>query len=653
MSHRDMQAYEPALEAFQAGYEWASNTNQVHRALIAQVAMAEVLNQMGRPEESLSMLSEVLSAEESAHNPDTRLHAHLVSAQSEQQLGRLDRAMQIVQNGLPLAHKLGSKRRTRELELKRLAIEEQMGGYNNISEAQALVDEIRADSKTEILQPALNLLARLQASAGNYAEAYRLTMEVRDAQFDEMRNTDHRKLALLEVANELGRSERARLMAQAAEREMRASSERNRLMGIVGAILFLAALAVALFDYLRRRERQQGLVYRENSVQLEAQVAERTNELEDNMVKRMRAEEETRALEAELAESEKMRSLGQLTGGVAHDFNNLLTVVTAAAELLEENPNKSADERSKLLHAILGAAKSGREINSGLLAYARRQQLVPEPIMLNEFLANSRLMFQQTLGEGMSLTIDSDPLVILADHGQLTAAIMNLLTNAREASLGRGEVQINATSVKRQHTQMAAISIRDFGRGMTQQEAKRATEPFYSTKDGSLASGLGLSRVYGFVQQSGGTVTIESQVSEGTNIVLEFPVHVGQAIPTVQSAIKQSTELSILLVDDNQQVRHLVQEMLENLGHEVITSHNGEDALARVSEQDFELLVTDVLMPGRLSGPELARAIHDIKPELPILMISGFAEAPDLDFPLLSKPFSLDELKNAINQVAA
>jgi len=637
--------------AFKAGYEWANATQQSHRAFIAQIAMAGVLNEMGRPEEGQAMLAPALADSGAGQNPDSRLHALLIAADSQQLLGNLDLAMQIVQSGVPLARQMGSQRRSLELELKRLQIENAMGGYNSLPATQILVDTLRSGGKSELLQPALNLLARIQASNGNYAQAYELTREVSEAEFDAMRSTDHRKLALLEVTNQLGRSEREKLVAQAAARELQASAERNRLMGVMGGLFFLFAIAIALFDHLRRRERQQGLAYLANSAQLEAKVAERTRELEDNMVQRMRAEEERRGLEQELAQSERMRSLGQLTGGVAHDFNNLLTVVTAAAELLEENPNKPIDERHKLLQAILGAAKSGREINTGLLAYARRQQLTPEPIVLDSFLQGARLIFQQTLGEGMRLHIKSEPLTILADHGQLMTAVMNLLTNAREASAGRGDVYITVSPSTESDKDLACLSIRDTGRGMTKQETARAVEPFYSTKQGTLASGLGLSRVYGFVQQSGGIVKIDSQVGKGTNILLEFPVHTGEPSTAALGKATTTEGIRVMLVDDNPDVRHLVQKMLETLGHVVTTSDNGEHAKQALQTLPVDLLVTDVLMPGKLSGSDLANSVKTLLPELPILMISGFAEAPDLDFPLLSKPFSLAELDEAIQSV--
>ena len=263
------------------------------------------------------------------------------------------------------------------------------------------------------------------------------------------------------------------------------------------------------------------------------------------------------------------------------------------------------------------------------------------------------MLFQRTLGEQMILEISARPLAILADWGQLSTAMMNLLSNAREASASRGVVSIDIRAGDEMTAPTAIIEVRDQGRGMSEAEVARAIEPFYSTKEATIATGLGLSRVYGFVEQSGGTLKITSAPGDGTSVTLVFPVAAdGEGSDALVHDFRLWS-LRVLLVDDNRAVRGMVAKMLSSLGHVVSTAASGEEALRMLEEEPPELLITDVLMPGELGGNDLARAARERQPDLPVLMISGFAEAPELDYPLLSKPFRMTDLEKALRTLLA
>ena len=652
MSYRAQGEYPLALQAFQEGYDWAVATGQAHRALIAQVAMATVLQRMERQEEALTMITGLLAEPVAGQNPDTRLHAYQIAGDVLRAQGQLQQAVAYLEAGAAMAKEFGSETRWGGLELVRLQVLEELNQQAEaLAPARELVAFLQQQTAKVGLRSALMLLARLERHAGNLAAAYANSEAVLAMESTQQGAEDHRKLALLEVANELQAADRELAMAQAAQRELRANAERNQLIGWGGALLFVLTLAVVFFDLQRRKQRRKADAHRENSKQLAVQVQQRTREVEEGTLQRMRIEEARKQLELEVIEQDRMRSLGQLTGGVAHDFNNLLTVVSGSAELLFYEPSMPVRERQELVSAILEAATTGGEITTGLLAYARRQLLSPEPISLRKFFARAQTIFQQTLGEGMTLKTDIQDAVILADHGQLMAALLNVLTNAREASDGRGVVELRTLEVIDHGVALAQISIRDFGCGMDPQQAQRATEPFYSTKQDSVARGLGLSRVYGFVQQSGGEMEIHSAPERGTNVLLNFPIS-GATEPQAPAPLYAQHKIGrVLLVDDNADVRATVAHLLESLGHTVTTAADGESALRMLAAEGTDLLVTDVLMPGRYTGAELARRVRTLHPDLPVLMISGFAEAPELEFPMLAKPFSVDDLKLMIDSL--
>ncbi|MGI9325743.1 MAG: tetratricopeptide repeat protein [Pseudomonadales bacterium] len=649
LAYRESGDHEIALQSFREGLEWAESTAQSHRTFIGQVEVANTLNQLERARESINLLEPALNDTTTARDPDTLIHAHLAIGTAEVAIENYERAIQYLRKGLALAEEYTNPRRYGQLRLVLIEALNSLGRSDQaLAEAKDLSVLLRESQPNDELDDALDLLARLEADSGNYEEALRHHIEARRMSEQAQGASFERKLILLEVSDQIERANRESVLAQAQAKTLQAQAGRNRVIAVGGAIFLFGALVLFALDQNRRRKKRELVEHLHNSELLEQLVERRTSALEEQMTERMRGEEDRRKLEQELAEGDKLRSLGQLTGGVAHDFNNLLTVVSGAADLLEHDPDMPVAKRRELVRAILEAAESGSEINIGLLAYARQQRLNPELIDLEEFFEKSRSLFQRTLGEGMVLEVSAASLTIEVDGGQLATAIINLLTNAREASDSRGKVLITVAQNTEGAPDNAAITVRDWGCGMTDSETTKAIEPFYSTKDATIVSGLGLSRVYGFVQQSGGHLEIKSEPTTGTTVTLTFPITSKLEQNEKSSNSTRTQHLRILLVDDNGEVGNMVEKMLESLGHFVITAKDGEQALRLLEQDKPDLLITDVLMPGELGGKELAQEVRSREPQIPILMISGFAEAADLDFPLLAKPFRLEDLDAAL-----
>ena len=650
VSYMESGSPEMALDAFREGFEWAESTGQEHRAFIGRIEMANALAELERWQESIDLLEPALHDAGVERDPDSHMHALLAYSRAEMAIGNIDDALKTLSKGLELARQYQNTRRLRQLTLARI---EGLGFANRvdqaIAEGQVLVAQLQDAQPNDELDDALDLLSRLQAKAGDYTDAYRNLVEARDLREASRGRSFARKLTLIEVADRLEFAERERQFAEERAQALGTIVRKNRQINLAVRIALILTAAAVFLTWRIRTHAAASAKHQRKSADLEGLVEQRNKALEDQMVHRMRGDEELRNLEEQLAETEKLRALGQLTGGIAHDFNNLMTVVSGAAELLESAPDMDREDRAELVGAIRKATDTGQKINAGLLAYAKRQKLTPEPINIEGYLSDSRPLFQGTVGEQMTLEINGLPLTIAADKGQLTTAIINLLLNARDASGSVGHVSIEVEHLEDEAA--ARLSVRDSGCGMTEEEAARATEPFYSTKETTLASGLGLSRVYGFVRQSGGQVTIDSKPGKGTVVSLVFPITEDSPVSSEPPFATSSQPLRVLLVDDNKEVRDMVKAMLENLGHEVDTAASGKVALEKLKQVVPDLLISDILMPGEIGGRELARAARNQHPQLPILMISGFAEAQGLDVPLLTKPFTLADLASAIGQL--
>ena len=377
--------------------------------------------------------------------------------------------------------------------------------------------------------------------------------------------------------------------------------------------------------------------------------------------------------------SEKMQSatrldaIGQLTGGIAHDFNNLLTVIMGSADLLKVRL-KDNEPMLKLVDMNRGAAERGRDLVSQLLAFARRQTLDPTATDVVALIKDAKPLLERVIGEQYSLSIDIEPDLWLAevDPAKLDSALMNLCINARDAcqpGMGRIVVDVRkatlddpyvATQADGLQGEFIVLSVSDNGSGMSPEVMRRAIEPFYSTKalEGRTGAGLGLSMAYGFVKQSGGSLQIYSEEGTGTTVRLYLPrsYEVGEEIAPPQEELRLSRPLDILVVEDDPRVQDNSMAMLEALGHRPVTVSTGLEAvrLLEARNQGFDLLFTDIVLPGGMSGFDLATTANKRWPELPILFCSGYTHGALDDHALLargkmlSKPYTLAELSRGL-----
>ncbi|MBK5411011.1 PAS domain S-box protein [Pseudomonas sp. TH34] len=378
----------------------------------------------------------------------------------------------------------------------------------------------------------------------------------------------------------------------------------------------------------------------------------------------VQAQQEIKETREALFQAQKMESLGQLTGGIAHDFNNLLMVILGSLELAKKRVPQDSRTYSLLNNAIAGAQR-GATLTQRMLAFARRQELDPQPVDVGDLIRNMSDLLSRMLGAGISVDTQF-PLVlrpVLVDMSQLEMAVMNLVINARDAMEGRGRILISAREDSfpgrpDDSERLICIAVIDTGPGMNDATLQRAMEPFFTTKGAGKGTGLGLSMVHGLAAQSQGHFVLKSKEGEGTTAELWLPVAV---MDTTQSAAVASTantpaashqqSLEILLVDDDPLVLISTGAMLEDLGHHVVAAADGHAALAFLAQGTrFDLVITDMAMPD-MTGIELAGNIEALYPKIPIILSSGFAEISlNLKTTLtrLPKPFDQSALAKVI-----
>jgi len=382
---------------------------------------------------------------------------------------------------------------------------------------------------------------------------------------------------------------------------------------------------------------------------------------------------EQRRLEAQLRAAQKMEAVGLLAGGVAHDFNNLLTAIKGFASLLQMTMGPD-DESHEFVDEIVKASDRAAGLTSQLLAFSRRQLRRPERIDLNARVRDLERMLRLLVSEGGGLELRLDPTLGLvhADPGQVEQIVLNLAVNARDAIAGRpgGRITIATSNValrdefKRWRVEPAPgeyvrLDVRDNGVGMDAATQARIFEPFFSTKASGHGTGLGLATVYGIAKQSGGYVWVQSAMGEGSTFSVYLP-RAADALPAVDDASHPVHQGDVvLLVEDEDGVRRVARRALELNGFRVIDAADGARAVELVrATPSIGLLVTDVMMPGML-GPEVADAVHEIVPGLPVLYMSGHAEEVaragliDPSIPFLAKPFSPDRLVEKVREVLA
>ncbi|MGI9607051.1 MAG: response regulator [Acidimicrobiales bacterium] len=375
-----------------------------------------------------------------------------------------------------------------------------------------------------------------------------------------------------------------------------------------------------------------------------------------------------RLTEQQLQQTQKMEAVGQLTAGVAHDFNNLLTVVLGNLELADAMVDDPRIARA--LATATRAANQGAELTHQLLTVGRRAMLDPTPLDPNEVVRSLRDLLQRTLPEisDIELVLDDEATLVRADRAQLESALLNLAINARDARPIDGRITISTRAIlitpeaARSGTDPGSyvgITISDAGVGMTTDVATRACEPFYSTKTEGEGSGLGLAMVDGFVRQSGGFLDIESVTGLGTSITIHLPsaVEIGLQPQRGDCAFSHhDAGRRALLVDDRDDVREVLAGQLTSLGFDVVDVADADAALDMLKTADaIDLVVTDVVMPGPLQGPELVERIREHHPDVGTLLVSGYPKSAvdsellsDSRVPMLQKPFSTAEFEAAI-----
>jgi signal transduction histidine kinase/CheY-like chemotaxis protein len=390
---------------------------------------------------------------------------------------------------------------------------------------------------------------------------------------------------------------------------------------------------------------------------LEQRVEERSNDLMKEVAAREKAQDQLR-------QAQKMETIGQLTGGVAHDFNNLLMAVMGNLDLLRKR--MPDDPRLKrLVDGAMQGAERGASLTQRLLAFARQQDLKAVAVDLGALVRGMSDLLERSLGPRVALRLDipDDLPRAQIDPNQLELAILNLAINARDAMQDGGSIDIK---VKKHRVgkgdpilkpgDYLKVSIIDNGAGMSPETLKKAIEPFFSTKPVGKGTGLGLSMVHGLAVQLGGTLDLSSVVGKGTTATLVLPVtdRKPEAADTANVMRHAARSAVILFVDDDPLIAMSTTEMLEDLGHRVIPATSGRHALEILkSDEPLDLMMTDHMMPG-MTGIELAAYSREMRPSLPVLLATGYADLPEgaqLDLPRLAKPYHQDQLRDRLDQL--
>ena len=428
-----------------------------------------------------------------------------------------------------------------------------------------------------------------------------------------------------------------------------------------GGIALLAALAALAIFVLTAAH---GAVTRANEA-----LKDRANDLAIANEALTREMEERAKAEEALRQGQKMEALGKLTGGVAHDFNNLLMVASGGLELLDRT--EDPDRRRKLKDGIREAVDRGSRLTRQLLAFSRRSPLNAEVVNLGQRLDSLRVLLDRSLREDISVRISwpTNLWPVEIDPGEFDVALLNIAVNARDAMPKGGEIRIaarNLAGLDRDDLSgdFVELTVTDQGEGMPAEIASQVFEPFFTTKAVGQGTGLGLSQVYGFVRASGGRATIHSEIGEGTTITLLFP-RATTATPAVDQiasepakVLPEGKDRRILLVDDDDSVAAAVEAMLEELGYGVVRAADALSALSALDrDRRFDIVLSDMVMPGDMNGIELAREITRRYEDLPVVLSTGYSDAAAAavreHVRLLAKPYRLEALAAELNAAVA
>ena len=388
------------------------------------------------------------------------------------------------------------------------------------------------------------------------------------------------------------------------------------------------------------------------------------------------AADRLRVTEEALLQSQKMEAVGQLTGGIAHDFNNLLTGIVGSLDLLQTRLHQGrTDNAARYINAAMTSANRAAALTHRLLAFARRQPLIPKSVDVNQLVVSLEDLLRRALGAAIDLEIDaSDDLwFTLCDPNQLESALLNLAINARDAMPDGGRLIISTRNARLDGTtgtpalapgDYVCIGVSDTGVGMSAEVAARAFDPFFTTKPIGQGTGLGLSMIYGFARQSNGHVTISSRLGQGTLVKLYLPRYQGRAVAEVASALEPAQSAvageSVLVVEDVPVVRAVIVEMLQDQGYRTLEGIDGPTGLRILQSQErIDLLITDVGLPG-INGRQLADRAREARPGLKVLFITGYAESAAISegflqpgMEMITKPFDLDNLARRVRAMVS
>ena len=445
-------------------------------------------------------------------------------------------------------------------------------------------------------------------------------------------------------------------------------TDADRRAGLPARVLH-TALVEGRFESEGWRVRKNGEQFWANAV-IDAVRDEQGNlvgfaKITRDITERRNAQLALQKAQEQMAQSQKMDALGQLTGGIAHDFNNLLMVVSGHAQALRK---RATDERSVAgLEAIELAASRGASLTRQLLGFSRRQHVNPIAMNLRSRVDAFKEMLTSSLRGDVKLIIDIPAGIwpIQVDQGELELTLLNLALNARDAMPEGGVVTLSARNVVLERGpdqplegEFVALAVSDIGVGIPRENLPRIFEPFFTTKAVGQGTGLGLSQVYGFAQQAGGRATARSEVGRGTTVTLHIP-RTRLAVQESSGAEDDDERMQhgrILLVEDNAEVAAVSRMMLEQLGYEVTVVNDAAAALRTLEGRRFDLVFSDIVMAGEKDGLALAAAVKERFPETPVLLTSGYSKAADraeVRFPILRKPYQVSALRKAVSDAIA
>jgi nitrogen-specific signal transduction histidine kinase/CheY-like chemotaxis protein len=395
----------------------------------------------------------------------------------------------------------------------------------------------------------------------------------------------------------------------------------------------------------------------------------------EDITEQKRAEQDRVAMERRLVQSQKLEAVGQLTGGIAHDFNNLLLVIIGNLDLLKDTTPAGSPELD-LIDSSLTAALTGSELSSGLLAFSRQYAFKPETIDIKAIISDQVRLLKRAMGGKVTLqeTATDDSCTVMVDVAQLRCALTNLVVNARDAMPDGGEITIRTYNTRLTEQDLAnedkvkpgdyvVMEVADSGAGISPENLNRIFEPFFTTKDVGKGTGLGLSMVYGFVTEMKGTIKVASEVGKGTSFSLYFPaaaqlqeVAAPGLVPSESPAPLSKREI-VLVVDDDPMVRRAVVAQITSLGYGVVEASSPAEALDVVTRNEpLDLVFSDIVMPGAIDGIELARLVRERRPDLKVLLTSGYpdlkaarsSEDSYVQWDILKKPYRRPDLKQAL-----